>query len=146
MTGRRRRIWACVLPVALAAGCSPRDDSSASIARATKRTPTTIVVDGQTVDVDQLRAALTGLCQAGREAATDPKAAKATYDRRAQDGVDATVRALRSSYSIVASSMTETVERVEAGDTTLADNLTRLAQLTREGLARLGVTTSPCEK
>lgn len=145
MSGRRPRIWACLLSAALAAGCSPREDSSASIARATETTPDTIVFDGRTIDVSRLREAVAGLCQASQQAETDPAAAQATYDRRAQDGVDVTVEILRSSYSIVASSMTETAERVQAGDGALADDLAALAQLTREGLARLGVTTSPCE-
>ena len=136
-----------LVAIALAAGCSSREHSSAAITRAIERTPATIVVDGQTIEVAPLREALNGLCQARHEAATDPRTAKAIYDRRAQVGVDAAVRILRRSYSVVASSMAAAVGRIDAAPAdvaTLADDLARLAQLTRDGLARLGVTTSPC--
>lgn len=136
--------------VALAGGCSPADHSRATMARTTPTTPVTIVVDGQAIDVARLVEAVGGLCEAHHEAAAEPAAAKATYDRRAHEAVGATAQALLSSYQLLASSITEVVERMDAATATeaasaaLADDLARLSGLMREGLARLGVTTGAC--
>lgn len=136
--------------VVLAGGCSPADRSRATMARTTPTTSVTIVLDGQAIDVARLVDAVDGLCEAREEAAAAPTAAKATYDRRAHDVVDATAQALLSSYQLLASSITEVVGRLEAAMATeaaraaLADDLARLIGLMREGLARLGVTTGAC--
>ena len=139
-----------VTAVALAGGCSPADHSPATMARTTPTTPLTIVVDGQAIDVARLVEAVGGLCEARQEAAAEPTAAKATYDRRAHEAVDATAQALLSSYQLLASSITEVVGQMEAAMATeaapaaLADDLARLTGLMREGLARLGITTGAC--
>ncbi len=143
-----RLVCACLLPVALASGCSPGDDDRGARSRAS----TTIVVDGETIDVAPLTEALAGLCQARLQAASDAPAAKATYDRRARSGVETVARVLQRSYAVLASSMATAVERVR-GDATaeparpsLPEDLGRLSELMREGLARLGVPTPPCER
>ena len=139
-----------VTALALAGGCSPADHSPATMARTTPTTPLTIVVDGQAIDAARLLEAVDGLCEARQEAAAEPTAAKATYDRRAHDVVDATAQALLSSYELLASSITEVVGRLEAAMATdaaraaMADELARLTGLMREALARLGVTTEAC--
>lgn len=120
------------------------------MARTTPTPPVTIMVDGQAIDVARLVEAVDGLCEARQEAAVAPTAAKATYDRRAHDVVDATAQALLSSYELLASSITEVVGRLEAAMATdaaraaMADELARLTGLMREALARLGVTTGAC--
>jgi hypothetical protein len=104
---------------------------------------------GEAVDVAQLAEAVAGLCQARNEAATDPEAAKTVYGRRSQHGINMTVRALQPSNSLLASSITKAVEQVQPDGATMnaffADNLARLGALVREGLARLGVPSAPCE-
>ena len=140
-------VSACLLEVALASGCSPVDDGGGGV-RST--TPTTIVADGQTIDVAPLTEALAGLCQARLEAVTDAPAAKATYDRRSEPGVDTVVRLLQRSYAVLASSMVTVVERVEADAAlnavppSLPDDLARLTEIMRQGLASLGVATAAC--
>lgn len=112
----------------------------------------TIVVDGETVDVRLLMEAVAGLCQARQEAATDARTAKAGFERRSRDGVAAVGRVLQRSNAILASSMTAAVERVEAGlaadppGGSVVDDLARLTELVREGLARLGITTAACHR
>ena len=59
---------------------------------------------------------------------------------------------LQRSYTVLASSMAAVVERIqpEAAATpappSLPDDLARLSELMREGLARLGVSTAACER
>jgi hypothetical protein len=141
---------ASIVTAILAAGCVRDDDAPATMGRTMERTAVTIVVDHERVEVARLTRAVTALCQAGQEAATDPNAAKATYDRRSHEGVDTTVRVLRRSYSLLASSMTEVALRVqtamdaEGADNPLPHDLARLTELMREGAAKLGVTTAAC--
>ena len=143
-----RRVCACLLPLALASGCSPGDDARGARGHA----PTTIVVDGETIEVALLTEAVAGLCQARQEAATDARAAKASYERRSQHGVATVGRLLQRSYALLASSVTAEVERVEtdlAGDpagASVVDDLARLTELVREGIARLGITTAACDR
>lgn len=102
------------------------------------------------MEVARLTDAVAGLCQARRQAATDPRAAKATYDRLSRYGVDTTVRLLQPSYSLTAAAVTKAAERVRAdlatepANPTLADDLGRLTEELRRGLARLGITTMTC--
>lgn len=95
--------------------------------------------------------AVAGLCQARDQLRTDPRAAKATYDRRSRDGVHTTARTLQDSYSLLATDMSRAAELVEADlanepqGASLSDNLARLTATMREGLARLGIPTDACE-
>lgn len=135
-------VCACLLSLALASGCSPGDD----VRGARDPAPATIVVDGETIDVGILVEAVAGLCQARQEAVTDTRTAKATYDRRSKQGVATVARVLQRSSAILASSVAEAVQRVEAAGASIADDLARLTELVREGMARLGITTAPCER
>jgi hypothetical protein len=143
-----RRVCACLLPLALASGCSRGDDTRGARGQA----PVTIVVDGETVDVRLLREAVAGLCQARQEAATDARAAKATYDRRSKHGVATVARVLGRSYALLASSIAGAVERAEAGlaadpaTASVTEELAHSAELLREGVARLGITTAACDR
>ena len=137
-----RRVCACLLPLALASGCSPGDD----VRGARDPAPVTIVVDGETIDVGTLVEAVAGLCEARQEAATDTRTAKATYDGRSKHGVATVARVLQRSYATVASSVVEALQRVEAAGPSIADDLARLTELVRDGMARLGITTAPCAR
>lgn len=137
-----RRVCACLVPLALASGCSPGDD----VRGARDSAPVTIVVDGETIDVGIVVEAVAGLCQARQEAATDTRTAKATYDRRSTHGVATVVRVLQRSYAILASSVAEAVQRVEAAGVSVVDDLARLTELVREGVARLGIATAACDR
>lgn len=143
-----RGVCACLLLLALASGCSPGDDTRGARGQAAP----TIVADGQTIDLRPLTEAVAGLCQARQEAATDARTAKASYERRSRDGVATVGRVLQRSNAVLASSMTAAVERVEAGlaadpaGASAVDDLARLTELVREGLARLGITTAACPR
>lgn len=136
----------CLLSVLLTSGCSAADDDPG----ARFEQPDTIVIDGRTVDIAPLTEAVHALCQAHREAATDPARAKSTYDLRSRETLDAIVQILQPSNALLAGSMRATMERVQRDPATepptssLADDLGRLGAFTREGLARLGVATAPC--
>ena len=135
--------------LAVATACSSGDAGRAGRAQG-EEPPVTVVVDGRVLETARLVDAVSGLCQAGREAASDPRAAKATYDRRAHEGLVATVAALRSSYSLLASRLTEAAEAFEgkaASDPSpsVAEDLARVGAVMREGLAALGVATEPCQ-
>ncbi|MDQ4068433.1 MAG: hypothetical protein M3203_02995 [Actinomycetota bacterium] len=141
------RACACLPSVLLASGCSPGDDTRG----ARVAPPETIVVDGRTVDVASLTEAVAGLCQARREAATDARVAKSTYDRRSHHAIDTITQLLQPSYAPLAGSIRRAAERVQGDaatepvESSLADDLGRLTEFTREGLARLGVTTRACQ-
>ncbi len=143
------RVGALLAPLVLAFGCSPRDEHPPP---AQAHPPTTIVVDDQTIDVAPLTEAVAGLCQAREEAATDTRAATTTYDRRSRQGIDTTARVLQRSNARLASSMVTAVDRVQAdlaagpGNRALGQDLARLTELMREGLARLGISTSACAR
>lgn len=127
------------LCLALAVSCSGGHDRAAP------------APDGQTVQVAHLADGVIDLCQAAQEAKADPRAAKATYDRRARAAVDRTVRALQASYSRQASTLTKAAARVDAdlaGDPPgagLADSVGLLTGAMRESLALLGVATDACQ-
>ena len=114
------------------------------------RVPTTIVVNGQSIEVGPLTEAVEGLCQARRQAATDVGAARTTFDQRSRPGIDTTTRILQPSYSRLVSSMVTAVDRVHAGgspgpdDASLGSDLGRILELMRESLAVLGVSTPAC--
>ena len=133
--------------LALAMACSSGEGGRP----APSRVATTIMVDGQTIEVAPLIEAVGGLCQARREAA-EAGQAKATYERRSRPGIDVAAQVLPRSNARLASSLTAAAERVQlglAGDPvmpSLGDDLARLTELMREGLARLGVTTPACEQ
>lgn len=134
------------MPLALVACTSSEGERPAAT-----QPPTTVVVDGQTIEVAPLIEAVDGLCQA-REEAAEAGRARATYDRRSRPGIDTAAQVLRRSNAGLASSLTTAVERVQSGlaagsaMASLGDDLARLTELMREGLARLGVTTSACER
>jgi len=112
----------------------------------------TLTVDGQAVEVDRLTGAVAGLCLAREQASKDVRAAKATYEQRSRDGIETATRALRPSYSRAASTVAEAAADVEADlaadppRASLGLNLGVLAERTREGLARLGISTSDCKR
>ena len=143
-----RRVCACLLPLALASGCSPGDD----VRGARGQAPATIVVDGETIDVSSLTEAVAGLCQARHEAGTDARSAKASYERRSRDGVATVGRLLQRSYAVLASSLTASAEHVEAdlaadpAGASVVDSLARLTELVREGIAHLGIATDACDR
>ena len=126
------------------AGCSGGDGDPPG--------PRTVAVDAEEVESNGLAAAVAGLCLAREQASGDARAAKATYERRSRVGVDATVRALQDSYSIAASAVAHASDVVEADVATdpprptLVVNLTRLTEVTREGLALLGISTPACTR
>lgn len=138
-----------LLAVFLVAGCS-WGDGRASFGRSGSRAPATIAVGGETVEVARLTEAVSGLCQARQQAATDPRAAKATYDRRSRYGVDTMARLLPPSDAATAAALTKAAEQVQAdlapapASATLTDGLGRLTEELRRGLARLGIATGAC--
>jgi hypothetical protein len=147
MVGRHfLRPCACLLTALLASGCASGNGRRQS----SPDPPATILLDGRTIDVTSLTEAVSALCQARREAETDPGMARRTYDRQSHDAVEAITEMLEPSYALLAGSLKATLERVgsaaatEPGKSSLADDLGRLAALTREGLARLGITTAAC--
>jgi hypothetical protein len=135
------------VPVALAVACTSSEGERPTPTRAR----TTVVVDGQDIEVAPLIEAINGLCQA-REEAAEAGRARATYERRSRPGIDTAAQVLRRSNAGLASSLTTAVERVQlglaagSGVASLGDDLARLTELMREGLARLGITTSACER
>ena len=136
-----------MLAVLLTSGCSAGDDSRGA---PVELPPNTIVVGDRTMDVARLTEAVDGLCQARREAATDPAMARSTYDRRSRVTIDEIFQILQPSYAILAGSLSTTAERVVSDAATgpekssLADDLGHLAAFTRQGLAQLGITTAAC--
>jgi len=142
-----RRVWACLLSAVLWAGCAQGDETPT--ANSSSSPPATVTIDGNALDVNELVA---GLCLARLQASTDPGAAEATYNQRSRNGVAIVASALKGSNSILASSLAEAAAGVEADlgtdppRPTLDLNLGRLTEMTREGLARLAIRTSACEK
>lgn len=135
----------CLLAV-LTSGCSSVDGD-----RGTRvEQSATMVIDGRTIDIARLSEAVRALCQARREAATDPLMARSTYDRRSRESVEAIIQILAPSHAPLAASMRAAMDRLQRDPVTgpakssLADDLGRLAASTREGLARIGVETAPC--
>lgn len=140
----RHVLLACLLVAVPSAGCSRGGGGHPG--------PKTVAVDGQEMETGRPADAVAGLCLARQQASTDPRAARATYDSRSRLVVAETARALQPSYSLHASAMVEAAGVVE-GDTatdppsaTLAADLARLTEVTREGLARLGIVTPPCAR
>ena len=133
-----------MLVVVVMAGCSRGDGELPG--------PRTVAVDAKEVESNGLADAVAGLCLAREQASGDARAAKATYERRSRVGVDLTARALRDSYSIAASAVAQASDVVEADVSTdpprptLVVNLARLTEVTREGLALLGISTPACTK
>lgn len=140
---------ACLLSLVLLAACSVGDDK-ASVEPGKASTGATIVADGERVEVARLIEAVSGLCEAREQASKTPAAAKTTYGRRSKNGVEATIKALRSSHAGLATAVTEAFDRVEADlltqppAPTLADDLGQLGERMRRGLAALGITTKNC--
>ncbi len=140
----RHGVRVCLLVVVVIAGCSRGAGDPPE--------PRTVAVDAEEVESNGLAAALAGLCLAREQASGDARAAKETYERRSRVGVDATARALQDSYSIAASAVAELAQVVEADFATdpprpsLVLDLARLAEVMREGLARLGILTRPCPR
>lgn len=146
MTARRRRVsgvaLALVLGLAvLGAGCGGDDGPV-----------TTVEVGEEEVPATRLADALQGVCQAGaRAAAGDVEQARRTFFDRSHDTLHVLALAL------------EPVDRAQAGELLLAKQLVesdleptpvreglakdlgRLGQVTRSGLARLEISTPPCE-
>ncbi len=125
-----------------------RDGSPGS----TAENPSNGVVQGEQAAVSkELAQTVAGLCVARSQASTDPEAAKATY-ARSSARIETATRALRPSYSLAASNLTEARALVEADlatdppRRTLFLNLGLLTERMREGLARLGIRSSPCPK
>ena len=140
----RHGVRVCLLVLVVMAGCSRGDRDPPG--------PRTVAVDAEEVESNGLAAAVAGLCLAREQASGDARAAKATYERRSRVGVDATARALQDSYSIAASAVADASQVVEADFAadpprpTLAVNLARLTEVTREGLALLGISTPACTR
>ncbi len=113
--------------------------------------PSTSRVEGQALDTEEVVQAVGGLCLARVQASSDPRAARATFTR-SRAGIETTARALQPSYSPASASVTEMSALVEADlaadppRPTLDLHLGMLTERMREGLARLGIRSSPCKK
>ena len=114
--------------------------------------PEKVAVKGEEVETTGLADAVSGLCLARQQGLSDLRVAKETYDRRSRPGVDEIARALGASYSIQASAVADAARAVAADlamdppRSELLVNLARLMEVTREGLARLGIPTPPCRQ
>ena len=105
----------------------------------------TISVAGQPVAVAGLVDAHAGLCQA---AADLPMARELFYDRSHQ-ALHTVARALEDVDRAQAAALLEAMQKVEAEIDArppgLHDDLLRLADVDRTGLARLAIDVAPCE-
>lgn len=114
--------------------------------------PKTVTVDGAAVESKGLASAVSGLCRAREQVPTDPRAAKATYEKQSRPAIADAGRALRPSYSVAAEALAQATADVDADVSvdpprpTLAPNLSRLIEVARQGLARLGIATPACEE
>jgi hypothetical protein len=172
-----RPLTACLLVLSVGAGCAPEGSESAPAmllegrpsgqvtedASANSRAPnpanaanagnaaSSFLPDGRAVEADALTQTVAELCRARLEAFSDPRAAKATYER-SRAGIETATRALAPSYALAAASLAEARDAVE-GDLapdpprpTLDLNLGLLTERMRAGLARLGIRSAPCKR
>jgi hypothetical protein len=175
-----RPLTACLLVLSVGAGCAPEGSESAPAmllegrpsgqvtedASANSRAPnpanganaakagdaaSSFLPDGRAVETDELTQTVAELCRARLEAFSDPRAAKATYER-SRAGIETATRALAPSYALAAASLAEARDAVE-GDLapdpprpTLDLNLGLLTERMRAGLARLGIRSAPCKR
>lgn len=142
-----QRILAASMMVALLTACSGGGGNHST---GQLKPPTTIVVDGQTIDVDGLVSGVHELCRTRQAIAENPAEARTIYQTRVADPVKITVRALTPAYSILAANMTGNAAKVDSAITaeplppTTADRIGQLAANMREGLARLAIPVPPC--
>ena len=107
-------------------------------------------VEGRRVPVANLRAAMTGLCNARDRATLDPAAAKAIFFDESHDRLHDIAAALERIDRSASSDLLVAKQRIEADVTSptpspsLSSDLDRLATRTQESLTRLGVTSVPC--
>ena len=108
--------------------------------------------DSPSSDDRRLTEVVAAVCDAARQAAGDVAAARTTFAGRAHDGLHDIARELEEVDRALAARLLEAKAAVE-GDfnaspppASVVDDLTRLADRAREGLARLAVEAPPCQK
>lgn len=130
---------AAVLAAALAAACGTGDNK-----------PATVAMAGQRVPRDSLLTVAEGLCDAARQAGTDPGAARETFLGRSHTGIHVIAKALQDVDRPAAASLLEAKQKVEADlerperSARTADDLRALAAITRASLARFKVKVPAC--
>jgi len=142
LSSRRSGLAAVVLAVALvAAGCTGDD-----------RSPTSIEVGDEDVPATRLADALQGVCLARAQAlAGNSLAAQETFFDRSHDTLHVLALALegvdraKAGELLLAKQLVESDLESGATRAALAQDLGRLAEVTRSGLARLDISTPPCE-
>jgi len=112
--------------------------------------PATATAGAAAAATGDFLAAEAGLCQARAEAASDPKAARATFFDRSHQGLHAIARELEGVDRAAAARLLEAKQAVEADFTgeaspaKLRDDLGVLSDTTRAGLDRLKVAVAAC--
>lgn len=126
------------------AGCG----GSGGSAKAPTGPPTSTTAS--TLDVATMTAAVGGLCTARAQADTDVKSVRATFYDRSHEALHTIARALEPVDRVVAARLLEAKQAVEADvnaqppRATVAADLDRLLDVTRQGLARLSITAPRC--
>ena len=138
MTARRAVLL--VVVVVLAIGCRSNSSNVSGISG----------VNGVRVPATQLVKAMTGLCTARDQAATQPDAAKTTFFDNSHQAIHDIAAALERTDRSASSTLLVAKQKVEAdldatppGPSLVAD-LDRLASVTHDSLDRLHVTAAPC--
>lgn len=145
---------------ALSAACGSDDhspesaNSSATTSTTTAPTVTTppaaVTVGGESVPVTRLANYAASICEAARQAATDPGAASKTFNGRAHDGLHLIARGLETVDRAAAATLLEAKQKVEADFSEpppaaqLVADLNHLAEVTRSSLTRFGVNVEAC--
>ena len=113
--------------------------------------PTSVTVGEVEVPATRLAEALQGICLARRQAGGNVQAARTTFFDRSHDTLHLLALALEAEDRQKAGELLLAKQLVEADlESTpvrpaLAQDLSRLAAVTRSGLARLEISTPPCE-
>lgn len=112
----------------------------------------TVTVGEEEVPATRLADSLQGICLARRQAATgNIEPARRTFFDRSHDTLHLLALALEASDRQTAGNLLLAKQLVEADleatpvRTALTQDLGRLAEVTRSGLARLEISTPPCE-
>ncbi len=114
--------------------------------------PTSVKVGDEDVPATRLAEALQGVCLARTQAAAaDVEAARQTFFDRSHDTLHVLALALeavdraKAGELLLAKQLVESDLESNPVRTSLAQDLGRLGEVTRSGLARLEISTAPCE-
>ncbi len=142
MTRHGGRLAGLVLIVVLlAGGCGGADGP-----------PTSVEVGDEEVPATRLAEALQGVCLARSQAAAgNAEAARRTFFDRSHDALHVLALALepvdraKAGELLLAKQLVESDLQATPVRSALAQDIRRLAEVTRAGLARLDISTPPCE-